>query len=189
MTMRVDWKILLVGTAVAVLLFAGPGTGTLPSAERSTPVRAPVAAPDTSAAEYARRYRISPALATLIFERATEMGVQPALVFGLIATESGFNPRAVGQKGAVGLMQIKTSTARIYDRRVTRERLLRPDVNLRLGLRHLKQEVAYFGDDWTLGLMAYNMGRTRLSRVLQSGRVPRNHYAAKVLAHCDELCS
>lgn len=189
MTMRVDWRIPLIVAAVAVLLFAGPGTGTLSTPKRLTPVGTAVAAPDTSAAEYARRYRIPPALATLIFERATEMGVQPALVFGLIATESGFNPRAVGRKGAVGLMQIKTSTARIYDRRVTRERLLRPDVNLRLGLRHLRQEVAYFGDDWTLGLMAYNMGRTRLSRALQSGRVPSNRYAAKVLAHCDELCS
>lgn len=189
MTMRVHWRIPLIVAAAVPLFLIGPGTGPLLPAERSTPVRLAVSAPDTTAAEYARRYRISPALATLILERATEVGVAPALVFGLIATESGFNPRAVGQKGAVGLMQIKTSTARIYDRHVTRERLLRPDVNLRLGLRHLKQEVAYFGNDWTLGLMAYNMGRTRLNRVLQSGRVPRNRYAAKVLAHCDELCS
>ncbi|HUP00135.1 MAG TPA: transglycosylase SLT domain-containing protein [Gemmatimonadota bacterium] len=144
---------------------------------------------DSTIAGFAARYGISRSLARVIYETAVAYGVEPAIVFGLIATESTFNPRAMGRAGALGLMQIKPSTARIYDRRITREQLLSPEINLRLGLRHLLREFEHFGRDWTLGLLAYNMGRTRLSRALDRGRVPRTAYADKVLAHCEDPCS
>jgi soluble lytic murein transglycosylase-like protein len=143
---------------------------------------------DSAVAAYAERYAISRHLSQVIYEQSIVFGIEPAVVFGLIAIESAFNSRAVGRHGALGLMQIKPSTARIYDRRVTSGQLLRPEVNVRLGLRHLKREVEYF-DDLTLGLLAYNMGRARLSRALERGRVPRTGYAAKVLAHCEDPCT
>ena len=142
-----------------------------------------------SIAGFAARYGISRSLARTIYTMAVAHGIQPAIVFGLIATESTFNPRAVGRAGALGLMQIKPSTARIYDRGVTAEQLLSPETNLRLGLRHLLKEFEYFGRDWTLGLLAYNMGRTRLSRVLERGRVPQTGYVIRILAHCEDPCS
>lgn len=144
---------------------------------------------DTVVAGFAARYGISHALAQTIHDHAVRGGIRPTLVFGLIATESSFNPRARGPAGALGLMQIMPSTARIYDRDVTPEQLLRPEVNLRLGLRHLLREVEFFGHDWTLGLLAYNMGRGAVRRALGRGVLPRNAYAAKVLAHCQGLCS
>lgn len=193
------WKMLVVPAALVVAVLAvGPESTVRSALATGTSVRTvrvtgsgnrDASVADTTAARFARRYGIARSLATLIHDHSVSMGVEPALVFGLISTESGFDPRAVGQQGAVGLMQIKPSTARAYDRRVTREQLLRPDVNVRLGLRHLIEEVEYFDRDWKLGLLAYNMGRTRLSRALERGHLPRNPYAAKVLAHCDELCS
>ena len=144
---------------------------------------------DTVAAFFAARYKIDPGLAGTIHRVAVENGLEPAAVFGLIATESEFDARAVGQAGAIGLMQIKPSTARAYDSRATRERLFHPETNLRLGMTHLRRELAHFGHDWTLGLLSYNMGRTRLSRALSRGVVPRNGYASKVLAHCGKLCT
>lgn len=147
------------------------------------------AVPDTLVASFAARYGIEPELAGLIHRLAVEHGLEPAAVFGLIATESGFDARAVGQAGAIGLMQIKPSTARAYDASVTRERLFIPETNLRVGLTHLRRELSHFGHDWTLGLLSYNMGRTRLSRVLSRGILPRNRYASKVLAHCGKLCT
>lgn len=153
------------------------------------PVTTASAPTDSMVAAFAERYGISRHLAGVIHGHSVSLEVEPAIVFGLIATESSFDPRAVGSGGAIGLMQIKPSTARIYDRRITRRQLFLPEVNVRLGLRHLKEEVDYFGEDWTLGLLAYNMGRTRLSRALERGRVLRTGYAARILAHCEDLCS
>ena len=45
--------------------------------------------------------------------------------------------------------------------------ILDPAVNLRIGLTHLSVEVAHFGDR-SLGLLSYNMGRSRVSRALES---------------------
>ena len=137
-------------------------------------------------AAYARRYRISPALARTIYVQAREVGVEPGLAFGLAATESRFNPRAVGRSGERGLLQLKLATARAYDRRVRPEELFHPETNVRLGLLHLKREAEHFDHDWRLGLLAYNMGRGRLQRALARGFVPRTGYATRVLAHLRE---
>lgn len=178
--------------ASLIVLAAGRSTapiGTGAFVRSGDPVATAFAPTDSMVAAFAERYGISRHLAGVIHGYSVSLEVEPAIVFGLIATESNFDPQAVGRGGAIGLMQIKPSTARIYDRRVTRRQLFLPEVNVRLGLRHLKQEVEYFGDDWTLGLLAYNMGRTRLSRALEHGRVPRTGYAARILARCEDLCS
>lgn len=137
-------------------------------------------------AEYARRYRISRRLARVIYVQARALDVDPDLAFGLVATESRFDPRAVGRRGERGLLQIKLTTARAYDRRVTPEALFLPETNMRLGLLHLRREVEHFDHDWRLGLLAYNMGRRGLTRVLAEGRQPRTQYAAAVLSHLRE---
>lgn len=170
-------------------LLPGPltGGGRGPDAE---PVLHSTPAPEDSiVAAFAARYGIDVELAGIIHRTAVEQGLEPAAVFGLIATESAFDSRAVGRTGSVGLMQIKPSTARAYDPLATRERLFNPEINLRVGMTHLQRELAHFRDDWTLGLLSYNMGRTRLSRALARGVVPRNEYPSKVLAHCGKLCS
>lgn len=176
--------------ALALLLgaFLAPRGAELVGAVLSKP---PAALSETrTAAEeaieaYAGHYRISRSLARTIYVQAREMGVEPDLVFGLVATESRFNPRAVGRRGERGLLQLRLSTARAYDRHVTPEALFHPETNLRLGLLHLKQEVEHFDHDWRLGLLAYNMGRGRLTRALRAGRAP-TRYAAQVLSHVRE---
>jgi soluble lytic murein transglycosylase-like protein len=140
-------------------------------------------APDSPASWYARRYGISSCLAHTIWREAQASDVDPGIVFGLIASESRFDPHAIGREGERGLMQIKLATARAYERDVTAEALMRPETNLRLGLLHLKREVEHFGHDWTLGLLAYHMGRGRLTHALERGRMPGTEYAARVLSH------
>lgn len=141
-----------------------------------------------SAEELARRFGVGRRLAGIIYDEARRAGIEPAMAFGLIAQESGFDPLAVGRSGERGLMQIKPSTARAYDARVTPDALLRPETNLRLGLRHLKREVEYFGDP-ILGLMSYHMGRARLERELADGMAPRDRYVERVLSSCGTDCA
>ncbi len=140
------------------------------------------------AEELARRFDVGRKLAGVIYEEARRAGIEPAMAFGVIAQESGFDPYAVGSSGERGLMQIKPSTARAYDARITPDALLRPEANLRLGLRHLKREVEYFGDP-ILGLMSYHMGRARLERELADGTAPRDRYVERVLSSCGADCA
>jgi soluble lytic murein transglycosylase-like protein len=142
----------------------------------------------TGAEELSRRFGVGRRLAGIIYEEAKRAGIEPAMAFGVIAQESGFDPSAVGRSGERGLMQIKPSTARAYDARITADGLLRPETNLRLGLRHLKLEVEYFGDP-ILGLMSYHMGRARLERQLADGTVPRDRYVERVLSSCGADCA
>jgi soluble lytic murein transglycosylase-like protein len=138
--------------------------------------------------ELSRRFGVGRKLAGVIYEEAKRAGIEPAMAFGVIAQESGFDPSAVGSSGERGLMQIKPSTARAYDARITPYGLLRPETNLRLGLRHLKREVEYFGDP-ILGLMSYHMGRARLQRELADGMAPRDRYVERVLSSCGADCA
>ena len=183
---RTPFLILATFGLLAGLLSMSPPRGA------AAPEVAPGSAPapeDSTVTAIARRYGIEVGLAEIIHRTAVDLGLEPAAVFGLIATESSFNARAVGRAGSVGLMQIKPSTARAYVPGANRQRLFNPEFNLRVGMTHLRSELAHFRNDWTLGLLSYNMGRARLSRALARGVIPRNGYASKVLAHCGKLCT
>ena len=53
-----------------------------------------------------------------VYSAADEYGIDRALMLSVINVESGFDPKAVSAKGAVGLMQILPSTGRfIADRK------------------------------------------------------------------------
>jgi soluble lytic murein transglycosylase-like protein len=185
---RLGWVVIALVAAVLFADYATARPGAPGSKDATVIVRRGVYGDheDPEIVWYARRYRIPLKLARTIWVHAREVEIDPGIVFGLIATESRFDPRAVGREGERGLMQIKLATARAYDRRVTADALLRPDTNLRLGLRHLKQELEHFDHDWRLGLLAYNMGRTRVTRALARGSVPETGYVAAVLAHSRE---
>jgi soluble lytic murein transglycosylase-like protein len=76
------------------------------------------------------------------------------LVMAIIDEESGWNPYAISQKGAVGLMQLMPQTAMRFG---VRNRF-RPDENIRGGVAYLAWLNHEFGGDLRLVTAAYYVG-------------------------------
>jgi soluble lytic murein transglycosylase-like protein len=82
------------------------------------------------------------------------------LVMAIIDEESGWNPYAVSDKGAVGLMQLMPQTALrfgVHD-------WFRPDENIRGGVAYLAWLSRKFGGDLRLVTAAYYVGEDPISR-------------------------
>jgi soluble lytic murein transglycosylase-like protein len=86
--------------------------------------------------------------------------IQAALVRAVIVVESGFNPRAVSKKGAVGLMQLQPATAKRYGVK----NIYDPEQNIRAGAHYLSDLLARFDSNLELALAAYNAGETAVER-------------------------
>ena len=105
---------------------------------------------------YADHFRIHRQMATLIYAAATVHQFDPNLVFRIIAEESNFNPSDVSEKGAVGLMQVLPSTGLVYG--VDRPSLFDPEINLNVGLLHLRNCLWAENNDLVKALDRYNRG-------------------------------
>lgn len=105
--------------------------------------------------------------------------VDGLLLAAVVKAESRFSPRAVSPKGAVGLMQIRPSTGRIYGA----HHLTDPRVNVDAGCRYLRSLLETYDGDMELALAAYNAGPAAVERY--HGVPPFREtraYVAKVLA-------
>jgi soluble lytic murein transglycosylase-like protein len=86
--------------------------------------------------------------------------IQAALVRAVIVVESGFNPRAVSKKGAIGLMQLQPATATRYGVK----NIYDPGENVRAGAHYLSDLLARFDSNLELALAAYNAGEEAVER-------------------------
>ena len=105
-------------------------------------------------------------------------GVDPLLVRALIQVESNYQTRARSPKGAMGLMQLMPSTARVYRVRNPFD----PRTNIEAGIKHLKSLIDRFGRV-ELGLAAYNAGEGAVTRFngIPPYRETRN-YVSRILS-------
>jgi soluble lytic murein transglycosylase-like protein len=102
----------------------------------------------------------SSAYDALIDGAATAQAVQPALVRAVIVIESGFNPYAVSNKGAYGLMQLRVDTARRYGV----HNIFDPAQNIEAGVHYLRDLLDRYGSNMELALAAYNAGEDAVDR-------------------------
>jgi soluble lytic murein transglycosylase-like protein len=102
----------------------------------------------------------------LVAKIAREHDLDQALLQAVIAVESGYNPRAVSRKGAVGLMQLMPHTAKRYGA----TDLYDPAENVRAGAGYLRDLLRKFNDDLSLTLAAYNAGEDAVVRY--GNRIP-----------------
>jgi len=100
-----------------------------------------------------------------IAEAAARYAVPERLISAVIQAESGFNPRALSQKGAQGLMQLMPETASALGVR----NALDPRENIDAGVRHLRGLVERFGNNLGLAIAAYNTGE---KAVVAYGGIP-----------------
>lgn len=103
----------------------------------------------------------------IVQKLAAQYDLDPLLVHSIIEVESNYNPFAVSDKGALGLMQLIPSTARRFGVRNP----LDPEENISGGVRYLKYLSQVFPSDLRLVLAAYNAGE---AAVIRHNEVP--HY-------------
>jgi soluble lytic murein transglycosylase len=101
-------------------------------------------------------------------------GLDPYLVASLIRQESEFNPAAVSNKDAVGLMQLLPKVGKLVAKQVkmrhfSATQLFTPAVNLQLGTRYFRDTVDKFGA-FEYALAAYNAGDNRVQDWLGMGK-------------------
>jgi len=126
--------------------------------EQEDYVASPVAEP-----EPVRRPALAPALAPvttprpdprqLVRDAAVRSGLPPEFVHSVAKIESGFEPRAVSPKGALGVMQLMPETARTLGADPS-------DVaqNIDAGTRLLRELLIKYDGDVVKALAAYNAG-------------------------------
>src|SRR4029450_9571505 len=102
----------------------------------------------------------------LIQEHATRQSLRPELVRAVIQIESGFNPRALSPKGAMGLMQLMPATARSLGVNNPWD----PGQNIRGGTDYLRRLLDQYDGNEELAPAAYNAGSGAVARY--GGRIP-----------------
>ncbi|MEE8484201.1 MAG: lytic transglycosylase domain-containing protein [Nitrospinota bacterium] len=127
------------------------------------------------------------ALAKFIIEKSKQYGMDPFLVLAVIKTESNFQSYAISNKGAVGLMQIKPSTASIIADEISypysgSHSLKNGKINIMLGMHYIAKMMEKF-NDIELALEAYNMGPSRLRKNLRKGTKLGFRYSKKVITN------
>ena len=129
---------------------------------------------------FARKYNVASDLAAKIYDAAVQQKIEPELGFRLVAAESEFKARALSSAGAIGLTQLMLGTARGFEPNVTREDLMQPETNLRIGFRYLRALIRENDGNLLLALLVYNRGPVAVQLALSQGRNPTNGYDTSV---------
>lgn len=99
----------------------------------------------------------------LVEKAAKDYNLEPALIYGVIHTESRFDPNAGSSVGARGLMQLMPETfewiaeKREQADRYTADDLYTPEVNIDYGCWLLRYFLDYYGNE-QCAVAAYNAG-------------------------------
>ena len=114
----------------------------------------------------------------LIEAAASKHGIDPAIIAGLIETESNWNPNAISPSGAKGLTQFMDPTAAEFGVNV-----FDPASAIDGGAKYLRYLVDYFNGDLRLAIFAYNGGMGNIQKY--GGPIPgsreNQEYYGKVM--------
>ena len=106
----------------------------------------------------------------LIRSNAALQGIEPAQVAAVILAESGYDPMAVSNVNAQGLMQIMPDTgawlARKFDEEYVEGCLFDPETNIRYGSWYLGYLMRRYDGDMTCATAAYHSGQGTVDKWL-----------------------
>jgi len=110
----------------------------------------------------------------IIRQQAADKGLDPALIAGVIYTESRFRDQT-SHAGAKGLMQLLPSTARDIARKsggtaFIEGDLANPQVNISYGSFYLRYLLQRYGGNEVLAIAAYNAGEGRVDQWIFDAR-------------------
>ncbi|MBI5299697.1 MAG: lytic transglycosylase domain-containing protein [Deltaproteobacteria bacterium] len=104
-----------------------------------------------------------------LLSTAKDYEFDPWLILAIIKVESSFNPEAISNRGAMGLLQLKPIAAKevaqvFEDAPIAPRQLLNPFVNVKIGVQYLSFLRDEIGKNPSRMLTAYNMGPTNVKR-------------------------
>lgn len=102
-----------------------------------------------------------------IARNSKKRGLEEALIFAIIRTESAFSASARSSAGALGLMQLMPATGRETGRRVgvqikKSSQLLAPSTNIQIGTAYLSSLIKKYRRNFPMAAAAYNAGPHRV---------------------------
>lgn len=124
-------------------------------------------------------------LSSTLLQEAEKYEVDPVFVLAVIITESSFNPKARGQFGEIGLMQIKPDTAQWIAKKYRLawegpKTLENPANNVKIGMAYFNYLRSKFDGHANKYVSAYNMGARRVHLMYADDRTPRE-YSLRVM--------
>ncbi len=105
----------------------------------------------------------------IIHRAAEQFGVEAQLIKAIIKAESSFDPNAISESGAQGLMQLMPTTAE--DMRVSNP--FDPEENIFGGTRYLSLLLRRFEEDKRLAVAAYNIGAEIVAKQKSVPPIPK----------------
>jgi soluble lytic murein transglycosylase len=105
---------------------------------------------------------------------AVYYGLDPVIFYRLIRAESSFRSFAISQAQAIGLGQIRESTAFYIHKEHKRGWLFVPFYNLKLAAKYLVYLRQRFNGNWSLTLAAYNWGETNVDNRIGKLKIEPN---------------
>ena len=101
-------------------------------------------------------------------------GLNPVVFYRVIKTESSFRSFAISDAQAIGLGQIKESTAFYIHQDHKRGYLFLPVYNLKLAAKYLVYLKNRYNGNWSLTLAAYNWGESKVNRRLKGIEIEKD---------------
>lgn len=106
----------------------------------------------------------------LVKKYSKKYDVEEALIFSLIKEGSKFDSDLISKGTYLGLMQLDLKTARLYDPDITTKKLLNPEVNIAIGVKHLEYLLSNFDNNISLSIASFYDGE----KVISSWKLDKN---------------
>jgi soluble lytic murein transglycosylase len=106
----------------------------------------------------------------LVSTYSEQAGVKPSLAYAIMRAESSFSATAASPVGARGLMQLMPQTAAMIlkTKKIEPQKLYAPELNIRLGTRHLRELLDTYNGNEIAVIASYNAGAGNVNRWLKT---------------------